>query len=284
MQYSVDGFMSKRFPNLELADDGIYGQFRGSLLQEVEILLRDKVAKRNYCNYFSEIAKHHSIPVMQKEVESFVHDLPNGALICDVGGCWGWHWLEVVNQRPDLKIIIVDFVRANLDHAKVILGKSINKNVFLVHGDALNLDFPDAVFDAYWTVQTTQHIPLLREVYLEAHRILKPGGKFSDYVLNDTLMARFVAWIAGRDYVTNGQVEGRFYLRRSGQGEFQTLKQVFGIKPSVRYSEMLFSPEFGFSLGGKKNSFLGYLDFLLSRYFPYLKFIARQQSLHVWKK
>ena len=45
-------------------------------------------------------------------------------------------------------------------------------------GDALALPFPDATFDAVWTVQAQMNIADKRRFYGEIHRVLKPGGRF----------------------------------------------------------------------------------------------------------
>lgn len=45
-------------------------------------------------------------------------------------------------------------------------------------GDAEHLDLPDASIDAVFFGGVLHHIPLLDQVYAEAYRVLKPGGKF----------------------------------------------------------------------------------------------------------
>ena len=56
---------------------------------------------------------------MDHEVEQFISDLPMNSIILDVGGCWGWHWRNLEVIRPDIDVVIVDFVRANLIHVKM---------------------------------------------------------------------------------------------------------------------------------------------------------------------
>ena len=110
---------------------------------------------------------------MDKEVTKFLKYIKINGVIIDVGGCWGWHWRYIHKQRPDIKIVIIDFVRENLFIAQEVLGNQINRSIFLVHGNAMDLNFPDNSFDGYWSVQCIQHIPDYRKVYLEAHRVLK---------------------------------------------------------------------------------------------------------------
>lgn len=106
--------------------------------------------------------------------------MPQGALILDVGGCWGWHWRRLSKTRPDVGVLIVDFVRANLVHAQNVLGELVGDQVALMHADATALPFiVDSRFKGFngvWTVQTFQHIPAYDKAVAEAFRVLKGGG------------------------------------------------------------------------------------------------------------
>jgi MPBQ/MSBQ methyltransferase len=48
-------------------------------------------------------------------------------------------------------------------------------------GDALDLPFPDATFDVAWTQHASMNIADKTRFYAEAHRVLKPGGRFASY-------------------------------------------------------------------------------------------------------
>ena len=128
---------------LSLGDDSIFSYPHTSTGQSEEIRLRESVAEQQYADYLLELSKYHSIPVMDREVRLFLNSISKNGSIMDVGGCWGWHWRNIQDIRPDAKIYIVDFVRSNLFHAKNVLGDCIGDNVFLVHGDATNLVFED---------------------------------------------------------------------------------------------------------------------------------------------
>ena len=70
------------------------------------------------------------------------------------------------------------------------------------------------MFDGYWSVQTTQHIPNLEKVYKEAYRVLKFNGIFSDYSYNNSVFVKFIFNIFKKEYVINGQIKDQFFLRR----------------------------------------------------------------------
>jgi ubiquinone/menaquinone biosynthesis C-methylase UbiE len=161
------------FKTTQYFEGDIFGNPALSEGQAIEIKLRESVAGEIYEDYLLEVSRHHSVPVMDAEVLRFLEKIPHGGLVCDVGGCWGWHWRNIANIRPDVNIVIVDFIRPNLLHARTLLANLIGNNVYLVHGDATNLEFKDSVFDGFWTVQTFQHIPNLVGAVKEAHRVLE---------------------------------------------------------------------------------------------------------------
>ncbi len=197
--------------------DGIYGGMpHTSTDQSVEVELRERVAAVRYDNYLDALSASHSIPVMDHEVDRFLAAIPQGGLILDVGGCWGWHWRRLAQTRPDVGVLIVDFVRSNLPHARNVLGGLVGHQVGLMHADATALPFTIdenfAGFDGIWTVQTLQHIPDFDKAVSEACRVLKSGGVFANYSLNVQPPIRWLRRLLGRAYLTKGWVEGAFWL------------------------------------------------------------------------
>ena len=106
---------------IRLNNDGIWGEVFNFSGQEEEKILRKKIANFKYTDYLSEISKNHSIPVMDRENEKFISLIPKNGVILDIGGCWGWHWRRLHETRPDVTVVIVDFIRENLIHAQNIL-------------------------------------------------------------------------------------------------------------------------------------------------------------------
>ena len=260
--------------------DGIYGQAGPGPGQEDELRLRQGVAARRFDDYLAEVARYHSVPVMDREVDRFLRGVPPGGVIVDVGGCWGWHWRRLPHTRPDVTVCLVDFVRDNLGHARRLLGEVVDRQVFLVHGDGTRLAFPDGAFDAYWSVQTLQHIPDYRQAVREARRVLVAGGWFANYSLNVQGLARVCCKLLGRSYHVAGQVPQSFYLARATGWHRQVLAEAFGSPVSVRYSEVLFQPEFHFGYRNWPPSWLGRVDGWLSGPGPLWRLVARQVSHH----
>ncbi|WP_107924991.1 class I SAM-dependent methyltransferase [Thaumasiovibrio subtropicus] len=269
---------------LSLGQDGIYSAHFTNQEQSEEIKMREEVAKEVPQDYLDTLSIHHSIPVMDQEVTTFISQIPKNGFIIDVGGCWGWHWRTIEAQRPDLNIVIVDFIRTNLHYASQVLGDRINKNIYLVHGDATQLPFDHETFDGYWSVQALQHIPSFSIAISEAHRVLKSGGAFSNYSLNNQICVRSLYKILGKHYHLKGEVPGSFFLERASKAQYQSISATFGSRPTQRFTEVLFSPELKITSPGRLGSLLGKIDCLLSLNIPLFKGIARQHSFHCIKQ
>ena len=112
--------------------DGVFSKNFKVKNQLDEIILRKKTASINYNDYFGEISRHHSIEVMNKEVLIFLKKQKKNAIILDVGGGWCWHWRILHKLRPDIKIIALDFIKENFNHAKKILGKKNLNQIFSI--------------------------------------------------------------------------------------------------------------------------------------------------------
>ena len=264
-------------------EDGIYGVVQSYGEQVVERNLRESIANKEYENYLLEISKHHSIPVMDNEIKRFLKNIPYGGVILDLGGCWGWHWRDLPSVRPDVKVVVMDLIRGNLVHAKKVLEKGLGGNFFLVHGNALNMDLLDGVFDGVWSVQTTQHIANYDGVLKEVWRVLKVGGLFADYCLNNALVTRLIYKYLNKNYHIVGNVTDNFYLKRADVGQGHLIQEVFNSPVNTRFTEIIFSPELKLPLGGGENSLIGRLDSLVCGSTRILSLIARQRSFHTFK-
>lgn len=268
---------------LPLGADGIHSAAIQGSGQDDEMRLREEIAARDWGDHLAEISRHHSIPVMDCEVDRFLAAIPQGGVVVDVGGCWGWHWRRLAETRPDVRVVVVDLIRGNLAHARALLGEEIGRRVFLVHGDATRLDFPDGCFDGYWTVQTLQHVPAFDAAIAEAVRVLKAGGAFALYSLHDTPLVRAVYRLFGKPWHVAGEIPGAFHLERLSDRQAEMVARRFGARPERRFTELLFSPDLKAVASGRQGSALGRLDAALSGSGCWRGLTARQQSLHVRK-
>jgi len=198
-------------------NDCIYGNVElSSISQKKEFINRKNIAKKYSKDFYSHISEHHSIQVMDIEIINLLKKVPKNSIICDIGGCWGWHWRNIAIQRPDIKIIIVDFIYENLLIAKKILKKKINKQIYLVNDDCTSLKFKKKTFDAVWTVQTLQHVPEFSSAIKMIYKILKKKGLFYNYNLNINYIIKFLYKIFNKEYTIKGHNDN-FFLARSSK-------------------------------------------------------------------
>ena len=220
---------------------------------------------------------------MDYEVLRFLQAIPRDGIILDVGGCWGWHWRKIQQQRPDVSIVIVDFVRSNLLHAQNMLGDLIGKNIILVHADATALAFNSELFDGFWTVQTFQHIPDFKQACSEAYRVLKQGGYFMNYSLHITPMINLIYRLLAKTYHKEGKIQNLFYLNKASDQQRDIVAEIFSCVVKSYYTECLFHPDLKFTITGKLGSWLGRLDARFGRSNKLRRFFARQRSFEAIK-
>ena len=250
--------------------------------QETELALRKAVAGHQYDDILGNISRHHSIEVMDHEVRrALKYYAPIGSVIVDVGGCWVWHWRTLDQLRPDITVLIVDFVKENLFHAQKILGDQVGHNIHLIHGDATCLPFPDDSISLYWSSQTLQHVPNIRLALQEGWRILKDGAWLINYSFNRAWLVEAIYRFLRKTYVVEGKAN-QFWLARATPTQRRIFEDVFGCPVNVRFTEILFQPNFGFR-SGKEGSLLGKFDARLSNTNPFWSWLARQQSYEVKK-
>ena len=74
------------------------------------------------------------------------------------------------------------------------LWRDYAERINFVVGDAEHLDLPDASMDAVFFGGVLHHIPLLDQVYAEAWRVLKRGGKFVAIEPNRSDFLELIEW------------------------------------------------------------------------------------------
>lgn len=158
----------------------------------------------------------------------------------------------------------------------------INNNIFLIHGDATQLPFPDYSFDGYWSVQTLQHIPDYLKAIQEAYRVLRVPGHFVNYSLNNNKVIGLIYRLCRKRYQIKGKIPGNYYLARVSKEQENIVAQVFQNNIVCRYTEILFQPDLRIQPGGK-HSLFGRIDTYLSSNIHIFSYIARQCSFHTTK-
>lgn len=96
---------------------------------------------------------------------------PN-ALILDVGTGTGKILYEALLSNKDIKAFGADFTLEMM-----LCGKEQNDNISWCCADALNLPFPDSVFDAVTSGYLIRNVTDIHRAFAEQMRIAKPGGK-----------------------------------------------------------------------------------------------------------
>ena len=149
----------------------------------------------------------------------------------------------------------------------------IGENIYLIHGDATCLSFPDASIDLYWSSQTLQHVPDIRLALQEAHRILKEGSWLINYSLNRAWLVKAVYNFLRKDYVSEGKAQ-QFWLARATPAQRRIFEDVFGNRVKERFTEILFQPNFGLRTG-REGSLFGKFDARLSSSKSFWSWLAR---------
>ncbi len=238
--------------------------------QTTEFQLRSKIAKQKYSNYFNEIFKYHSICVMDHYVKSFLIKLPKNAVVLDVGSGWCWHWRNVNDIRPDVKIIALDFIEENFLHSIKLLPKNSLKQIYFIHDDFNTLNINNESFDAVWSSQAFQHMKNLDINYKKVHKLLKKDGYFYNFNLNENLIIKIKNVFKSK----NNFIKDYYFLNRDINNQKKILKEIFNFQPKTIYCEFFFHPEINFLLG-KENSFVIYLENFFSK-IKIFNWMARQ--------
>lgn len=151
--------------------------------------------------------------------EYFLHLLPDGAKILDVGAGGGLFTNYMADRRPDVTIIGIDLADSQLRRAAKRM-KSCGDRVSIQKGDATAIAFVDDTFDGVISYGSIKHWTSQEKGMAECIRVLKPGGPllvtdadrsatFEDSsnfikhyrfprVFDGIHLAVFRTWIAGR--------------------------------------------------------------------------------------
>jgi ubiquinone/menaquinone biosynthesis C-methylase UbiE len=101
-----------------------------------------------------------------------------GEQVLEVGPGTGYYALEVADWiGPEGKLAIFDLQPEMLDHTMRAAAERGLENIEPRQGDAQDLPYPDASFDAAYLVTVLGEIPDQDAALRELRRVLKPGGR-----------------------------------------------------------------------------------------------------------
>jgi tocopherol O-methyltransferase len=108
-----------------------------------------------------------------------------GHRVCDIGSGYGAS-ARYVARTFDARVTALTIVPAQQAFAEAT--KPVDGNPRYLLRDWLDNGLPDASFDAAYAIESTEHMEDKARAFAEAHRVLKPGGRFA-----------ICAWIAAED-------------------------------------------------------------------------------------
>ncbi len=137
-------------------------------------------ARRNpaACPYSQRLFLDLPRPFMRRQTLRDLLDLAPGERVLEVGPGTGYYSLDVARQlAPDGQLDVLDLQQPMLDELMRRATMRGTANVVATQGDARDLPFPAATFDAAFLVATLGEIPDRDQALRELHRVLKPGGR-----------------------------------------------------------------------------------------------------------
>jgi ubiquinone/menaquinone biosynthesis C-methylase UbiE len=136
-------------------------------------------ARRNpaACPYSQRLFLDLPRPFMRRQTLRHMLDLAPGQRVLEVGPGTGYYSLDVARQlAPDGQLAVLDLQQPMLDELMRRAALAGTANIVATQGDARDLPFPAATFDAAFLVATLGEIPDRDQALRELHRVLKPGG------------------------------------------------------------------------------------------------------------
>lgn len=115
----------------------------------------------------------------------------------------------------------IELTPARVAGAAELSGRvGLDQMVRVLEGNVMDLPLPDAGYDAVVSQEALLHVPDLGRTFAEAHRVLRPGGRFAftNWVVHRPLSAaeRQLLWDGMAAATLAGIEEQRELLRRAG--------------------------------------------------------------------
>jgi ubiquinone/menaquinone biosynthesis C-methylase UbiE len=130
------------------------------------------------CPYSQRLFLDLPRPFMRRQTLRDMLDLAPGERVLEVGPGTGYYSLDVARQiAPHGRLDVLDLQQSMLDELMRRAAKLGAANVVATQGDARDLPFPAASFDAAFLVATLGEIPDRDQALHELRRVLKPAGR-----------------------------------------------------------------------------------------------------------
>jgi ubiquinone/menaquinone biosynthesis C-methylase UbiE len=135
-----------------------------------------------------------------------------GERVLEVGPGTGYYTLDMAEWvGPQGRVDIFDLQRQMLDHTMRRASERDLSNITPTQGDARQLPYPDATFDAAHLTAVLGEIPDQDAALRELARVLKPGGRLVvGEIFGDP------HWVSPKRLTRRAQDAGLGFARRSG--------------------------------------------------------------------
>jgi SAM-dependent methyltransferase len=135
-----------------------------------------------------------------------------GERVLEVGPGTGYYTLDVADLvAPGGQLDIFDLQQEMLDHTTRRAGERRLTNITATQGDARQLPYQDATFDAVFLVTVLGEIPDQDAAVRELARVLKPGGRL---VVGELFGDPH--WVSPERLRRRAEAAGLTFARRSG--------------------------------------------------------------------
>jgi len=118
--------------------------------------------------------------------------------ILDIGCADGTFTKIIFDKAKPRRIIGIDIVKTSIDYAKNKFKR--NKKMKFLVADGLNLPFEANSFEAVFALEIIEHCLSPKKLFLEAKRVLKPGGYLTVLVPTDNFLFKILWWIVLRTW------------------------------------------------------------------------------------